>query len=190
MQDVVERLRELFPGVSGKKLQKLLYYAQAWSLVWDGQSLFPDDFEAWREGPVVRSVYADERYGANSRPQRIGDPNALTHSQRETIDAVAALYGSKPADWLSRLSHREAPWRTARAGLAPTEKSQNKVSRVEMAAFYSSSRWGQGKTFSPDFIRGLELLVSLPEDEVAELGVRVPTPVDEHLRWLETGEEP
>jgi uncharacterized phage-associated protein len=188
VQDVVERLRELSPGVSGKKLQKLLYYAQAWSLVWDGQSLFADDFEAWREGPVVRCVYEDERYGTHA--QRLGDANALTRSQRETIDAVAGLYGSKSADWLSRLTHREAPWRTARAGLAPTEKSQNKISRVEMAAFYSGSSWGQGKAFSPDFIRGLELLVSLPEDEVAELGVRVPTPVDEHLRWLDTGEEP
>jgi len=192
VQDVVERLRELVPGVSGKKLQKLLYYAQAWSLVWDGQSLFPEEFEAWVEGPVVRSVYADERYGANSyKPGPEGNAAALSPAQNETIESVAAFYGARSADWLSRLTHREAPWRTARAGLPATEKSQNQISKVEMAAFYSSSLWGSGrKQFSPDFIRGLELLVSMPEDEVDAIGQPVAVSADEHLRWLESGEEP
>ena len=189
VQDVVEKLRERVPDVSGKKLQKLLYYAQAWSLVWEQQALFADEFEAWREGPVVRSVYGDERYGEGHRPELEGNADALTDAQRATVDAVADFYGSKSADWLSRLTHREAPWRTARAGLAPTDKSNTKISRLEMAAFYSSSKWGDGKTFSPAFMRGLELLVSLPEDEVAVLGARVPSSVDDHLRWLESGEE-
>ncbi len=36
-----------------KSLQKLVYYAQVWSMVWDGRPLFTEPVEAWRDGPVV-----------------------------------------------------------------------------------------------------------------------------------------
>ena len=39
------------------QLQKLVYYSQAWSLAWDGAPLFHDKIEAWRHGPVCRSIY-------------------------------------------------------------------------------------------------------------------------------------
>ena len=41
--------------VGAMKLQKLVYYSQAWSLVWDDQPLFSETIEAWDKGPVVRS---------------------------------------------------------------------------------------------------------------------------------------
>lgn len=46
------------------KLQKLLYYAHAWYLAYNGTPLFEDDFEAWPWGPVVRDVYMQTKdYG-------------------------------------------------------------------------------------------------------------------------------
>lgn len=45
------------PPIDQMKLQKLLYYAQAWHLAIKGQPLFDDDIEAWPWGPVVRSIY-------------------------------------------------------------------------------------------------------------------------------------
>jgi len=39
------------------KLQKLCYYAQAWSLVWDEKPLFQEDFQAWSNGPVCPELY-------------------------------------------------------------------------------------------------------------------------------------
>ena len=40
------------------KLQKLLYYIQAWFLVKNqGQPLFKENIEAWQYGPVVREIY-------------------------------------------------------------------------------------------------------------------------------------
>ena len=39
------------------KLQKLVYYGQAWSFVWDDDELFPEEIEAWANGPVVRELY-------------------------------------------------------------------------------------------------------------------------------------
>ena len=45
--------------VSPLKLQKLLYYAQAWSMVFFGRSktLFADVPQAWVNGPVYPSIY-------------------------------------------------------------------------------------------------------------------------------------
>ncbi|MDR1039734.1 MAG: DUF4065 domain-containing protein [Deltaproteobacteria bacterium] len=45
------------------KLQKLLYFAQGWYLAYHNAPLFEDPIEAWKYGPVVRSVY----YALNDR---------------------------------------------------------------------------------------------------------------------------
>ena len=39
------------------KLQKLVYYSQAWSVVWDDAPLFNDRIEAWANGPVCPVLY-------------------------------------------------------------------------------------------------------------------------------------
>ena len=43
------------------KLQKLVYYCQAWSLVREDEELFPEEIEAWANGPVVPLLYAKHR---------------------------------------------------------------------------------------------------------------------------------
>ena len=46
-----------FPEIDPMKLQKLLYYSQAWWLGGMDSDLFSDDIEAWPWGPVVRDIY-------------------------------------------------------------------------------------------------------------------------------------
>ena len=36
--------------MSTMKLQKLLYYCQAWHLVWEEEPLFDAEFQAWANG--------------------------------------------------------------------------------------------------------------------------------------------
>src|SRR5258708_40323860 len=58
------------------RLQKLLYYAQAWSLVLRESELFPEEIQAWRWGPVVPAVYdklPDGQGGSQIPPDRICD---------------------------------------------------------------------------------------------------------------------
>ena len=43
------------------KLQKLVYYSQAWSLVWDGTPLFEEEIQAWIGGPVCPDLYSKHR---------------------------------------------------------------------------------------------------------------------------------
>ena len=46
--------------VSNLKLQKLVYYAQAWHLALYDCPLFDEDFQAWIHGPVIPELF--EKY--------------------------------------------------------------------------------------------------------------------------------
>jgi uncharacterized phage-associated protein len=119
------------------KLQKLVYYSQAWSLVWDEAALFPEPIEAWANGPVVRTLY-DQHKGEYSRSTwPSGKLSNLTVKQRATIDAVWKFYGKKSGQWLSDLTHMEDPWRNARAGLPPNRRSNRRISHGAMLDYYS-----------------------------------------------------
>jgi uncharacterized phage-associated protein len=120
------------------KLQKLVYYSQAWSLVWDDAPLFDDRIEAWANGPVIPTLYAAHRGTYMVRQIEGGDPARLTSAQRETIDVVIDFYGDKSSQWLSNLTHMETPWQSARSGLAPNERGNEEITLESMAEYYSS----------------------------------------------------
>lgn len=55
--DVAKYILDRCGAMSAMKLQKLVFYSQAMSLVWDDQPLFDDDFQAWAKGPVCKSLF-------------------------------------------------------------------------------------------------------------------------------------
>ena len=120
------------------KLQKLVYYSQAWSLVWDEKRLFEEDIEAWANGPVVRNLFDYHRgmYQISSMP--IGNPRLLDQEQQDTVDAVLEYYGNQSAQWLIDLTHMEDPWIQTRGGL-PIQERGNRVIPLDMIADYYSS---------------------------------------------------
>lgn len=124
--------------MTAMKLQKLVYYSQAWSLVWDECPLFPERIEAWANGPVVRELYEAHRGSFEVSEWSRGNPDALAESERETIDAVLDFYGRKSAQWLSDLTHREQPWLRARRGLPEGERGSKEISHSSMVEYYSS----------------------------------------------------
>jgi uncharacterized phage-associated protein len=131
-------LRQQGP-MTAMKLQKLVYYAQAWSLVWDEQPLFDARIRAWANGPVCPVLYGDHRGAFYLEPGAIpGNPDALTQDERETVEAVLSYYGDKSAQWLSDLTHAEAPWREAREGLADGERGDREITHAAMAEYYGS----------------------------------------------------
>src|SRR5438067_12832449 len=96
-------------------LQKLVYYCQAWSLVWDEKPLFRERIEAWANGPVVPKLYERHRGQFNVTTWE-GDPRAISTKNKDTIKAVLKSYGNRSSEWLSDLTHEEDQWREARAG--------------------------------------------------------------------------
>ncbi|MDA8199147.1 MAG: DUF4065 domain-containing protein [Thermaerobacter sp.] len=113
-------LRKVGP-MTTMKLQKLVYYAQAWSLAWDDRPLFQDPIEAWENGPVVRSLFDRHRGQRWIRDLGPGPEPVLDALPRETIEGVVERYGALSPEVLSELTHAEDPWRNARrqGGAAP-----------------------------------------------------------------------
>jgi uncharacterized phage-associated protein len=138
--DVAEYVLQRLGPTSTIKLQKLVYYCQAWSLAWDDVPLFDDDFEAWANGPVVPRLYNAHRGFYEVRPGEMGggDPGRLNTTQRETVDLVLAYYGDKGSQWLSDLTHNEDPWKSAREGVPEGERSNRVISKESMLEYYSS----------------------------------------------------
>jgi len=137
VHDVAAYILKKQGQMSAMKLQKLLYYCQAWSLVWDEKPLFKARIEAWANGPVVRAVYNCYKGSFTVAAPKLGDSSTLNHAQRDTVDAVLEAYGGKTAQWLIQLTHREKPWLDARVGLAPGEAGNQEITLDAMAEYYS-----------------------------------------------------
>ncbi len=137
--DVAKYILQQKGEMTAMKLQKLVYYSQAWSLVWDEKPLFPEKIEAWASGPVVPELYQVHR-GAFAINEAMfgGEPKKLTKDEKETIDAVIKTYGDKPSQWLSDLTHIEEPWKNAREGLQMGERGNREISLASMAEYYGS----------------------------------------------------
>lgn len=180
--DVVAFIRRERGPVGGYKLQKLLYYIQAWSLVWDDEPAFADPIEAWLDGPVVPAVW-----GAEKRGGREGNPDALSAKQRETALEVLRVYARHKGDWLSALSHRERPWLEARGTTPGGAPSSNVISHESMRSFYGQA-CVDAKSFSGAYERGLRVLVALPEHEADRLFDHArSTSGADVVAWLERG---
>lgn len=120
------------------KLQKLCYYCQAWSLAWDEVPLFDEEFEAWANGPVCPALYHMHKgkFVIDKEDIKADYSNAFTENQLETIDKVLEYYSSKEPQWLSELTHMENPWKLARVGCAPGERSTNIITKESMQEYY------------------------------------------------------
>ncbi|MFI9380740.1 Panacea domain-containing protein [Kutzneria sp. NPDC052558] len=126
--------------MTAMKLQKLVYYCQAWHLVWEEKPLFDEQIEAWANGPVVPDLYRRHRGRLNltERDALGGDPKSLTTDELDTIDSVLGYYGDRSAHWLSELTHREGPWRCTRDGarLGDGERGSAVISHSDMFEYY------------------------------------------------------
>ncbi|MCX4030939.1 Panacea domain-containing protein [Aeromonas caviae] len=138
--DVAKYITESMGEISAMKLQKLMYYSQAWNLVWEEEPLFTNDFQAWANGPVLPSLYARHRgqFKVDATLFADGDSNVLTAEQRANIDKVLGFYGEQTAQWLSNLTHQENPWLHARGELPAGASSEAIIPQADIHEYYSS----------------------------------------------------
>ena len=136
--DVAQYILHKQGTMTTMKLQKLVYYCQAWALVWDTKPLFAEQIQAWASGPVVPELYNVHRGKFEIDSLSVGNKDKLEKYERETIDSVLSYYGGKEAQWLSDLSHLEKPWKQARKGKKPGENSTKEISHAAMMEYYSS----------------------------------------------------
>ena len=120
------------------KLHKLCYYAQAWSLAWDGIPLFDEDFQAWANGPVCPELFARHigKFVVDSSLFSDIDDYDFNDVQIETLNAVLDYYGDKEPHWLSELTHKEDPWKNARKNTPLGSTSTNVIEKEAMQGYY------------------------------------------------------
>lgn len=101
---------------------KLVYISHGWMLGLLDQPLITEPVEAWRYGPVVRSVYRKYRQYRGNPIAELGAPHdeQLAQQQQDLIDQVFQRYGGYTGIQLSRLTHQpDTPWAIAwRSGMS------------------------------------------------------------------------
>ena len=105
-------------NISHLKLQKLVFYCQAFHLAINDKPLFSEDVKAWALGPVVEEVYHEYKLYGNSiipsteTPEDDIETN-LSGDEIATVSAVLSAYGHLSATALVEKTHRETPWKEA-----------------------------------------------------------------------------
>ena len=137
--DVSKYILEKSGDMTAMKLQKLVYYAKAWGLVWDEEEIFPEHFQAWANGAVSPALYERHRglFKVSSELFPDADADAIPPHVRETIDRVWNFYGKYTAQQLSDINHQESPWIDARRGLPPAARSTSVITPAAMSEYYS-----------------------------------------------------
>ena len=137
-------LQEYSP-ISHLKLQKLLFYCEAYHLAYFESELLNQQFEAWVHGPVCRDVfnnlkdksliYADISFDNCYNPKHKLE-GLLTTNQMEVVNDVLEELSEWTALELENATHSETPWINARKGHAASERCVAQISKDEMRSFY------------------------------------------------------
>lgn len=126
-------------SVSTWKLQKLCFYAQAWSIAWTDEPLFEEDFQAWRNGPVCPVLFQQHKGKFIVKPDDIeGFPCELTADEKDTVDKVLEHYGDWEPYKLREQTHEEEPWKAARGDLPADAHCENVISKDSMGLYYGA----------------------------------------------------
>ena len=118
-------------GISNLKLQKILYFVQAFFLISTPEQCFKEKIEAWEFGPVVPVAYREyKQFGGCNIPKinsyiemdfenmwnskiKKYDGSIIADKDKERIKAVVNKFADYTATDLVRLTHNQAPWKDA-----------------------------------------------------------------------------
>ena len=100
-------------GITNLKLQKVLYFAQAYYLSKIGKPLFSDNIEAWEYGPVIPDVYHKFKSKGSNPIICEEDKSSLTDEDKETLKKVWGTFGGYSASKLVDITHAHTPWKEA-----------------------------------------------------------------------------
>jgi uncharacterized phage-associated protein len=127
--------------ITNKKVQKLVYYAQAWSLVLNNEKLFNERIEAWVHGPAIPSLYEKfMQFGSEPivlEPSELAKNIRFSKKQEGLLNNVWKVYGKYPADYLEALTHSELPWQEARGNTPNSQPSNNTIKLETIKEFYA-----------------------------------------------------
>lgn len=138
-------------GISNLKLQKILYFIQAYFLISEtGKPCFLDKIEAWDFGPVIPKAYHEyKQYGSGDIPfissyfvfekndiwsvKRVKyDNDIIQKKDKVSIEQVIDKFSKYSATDLVTLTHMQSPWLDA---YVPYQN--NEITREAIKEFFN-----------------------------------------------------
>lgn len=110
-------------NITNLTLQKLVYFAHGWYYAITDKPLITEDFQAWKYGPVVRSLYEVLRqYGSGFVTDKIQTSFSVPPDSEDYrfLAAVYKKYGCYTPGQLIAVTHKPgSPWESAGSGKIP-----------------------------------------------------------------------
>ena len=118
-------------GISNLKLQKVLYFIQAYFLISTPEQCFRERIEAWDFGPVVPEAYREyKQFGSSNIPNvsyyvemdfddfwkskvKKYRSEVISDGDKRRIEAVVDRFSDYSATDLVEITHNQAPWMDA-----------------------------------------------------------------------------
>ena len=97
------------------QLQKILYFAQALSLVRNKKKLFPEKVEAWEYGPVIDTVYQEFK-GYKKKPILCEDEyekvlKGIYKKDQKVLEDTLMMLKEYNGKELVEITHSHLPWK-------------------------------------------------------------------------------
>lgn len=125
--------------ITTMQLHKLAFYAQAEHLVkHQGAPLFPEDFYAWRSGPVCPLLFILHRNKFIIRPGELpqGDSDRLSDEEKNLIIRICTLMGDMTGAELGDRVRSEDPWLDARGDKKAHDPGDTLIPKITMGVYY------------------------------------------------------
>lgn len=120
------------------KLQKLMFYADAWNMALYDQELTAERFQAWVHGPVALSQY--HRFKENRwHPilDEIERPD-VSNAKETHLCEIVDIFGVETGPALEVMTHQELPWIEARGGLSDNQPCNTYIDKSTTKVFYAA----------------------------------------------------
>lgn len=145
MRSAILRLLKTSGEVTPLALQKMLYFMQGiYMALFDGE-LFREDCQAWAHGPVYQEVYEvfrDFQYHPieDARFLKLGDNGQeLSEYETKVIDLVVEAFRPYSGKTLERVTHKEIPWKEARADCLSDQRSNEMIPKASIKKYFRSA---------------------------------------------------
>lgn len=102
-------------NISNLKLQKILYFVQAYFIIVKNEPCFKEDIKAWKKGPVVLESYHEFKcYVSGHIPKIDNYISIITEEDKKLIRKVIDKFILLSSSRLVEITQKQSPWLEAR----------------------------------------------------------------------------
>jgi len=131
-------------SITPLKVQKLVYYCQAWMLCMFDRILFNEDFKAWQHGPVLPDMYIYFKnlgYNSNDSLPKVNNLDYIfDENEKLILEFVWNVYGKYDGKYLETLTHSEKPWQIAWEDRQEVDKGNSNITKQSIRQYYKKLR--------------------------------------------------